>query len=380
MPFLMGAVTLGLREQATMKPTPVIDVTDLYHPHQDCGDNVDLVSAYGLPEIDLRAVILDCTERFRQAIADHPNPHFRDPNGPRDPGYIPVMQLNYLFGRDVPAAAGPFSPMTSPHDTMHDVPRFQQNGIHLMLKVLRDSEDPVHILSFGSARTIAAAFNREPDLMRKKVACIHLCAGGYPHGYLEWNVMLDPHAVVCLLGSGLPMAIYPCATDRGPFDYGRHNTFWKLNNLEFLRDMNPGLRRYLCFAFGRTVRMDFLRAMDEDEPAELLQRVCAMEHKVWETAVWARVADRRLVRRADGSHSLVPAGAVLPTDTVLPNDLKPCRVSVDPSGQYRVEFTDQPTHCWLYDRGDPFENERALREALPRLYTSFRCAEASSED
>lgn len=74
--------------------------------------------------------------------------------------------------------------------------------------------------------------------------------------------MLDPHAIVCLLRSGLPMAIYPCATHRGPFDYGRHNTFWKLNNLEFIRHMTPVLRRYLCFAFGRTIRMDFLRAMD----------------------------------------------------------------------------------------------------------------------
>jgi pyrimidine-specific ribonucleoside hydrolase len=356
-----------------MKRIAVIDVTDLYHPHQDCGDNVDLLSAFGLPEIDLRAIILDCTERFRQAVADHPNPDYRDPTGPRDPGFIPVLQLNYLFGRDVPAEAGPFSPMKSPHDTMNDVPRFQQNGVNLILKVLRESDQPVHILSFGSGRTIAAAFNREPQLMHEKVARVHLSAGGYPYGYLEWNVMLDPHAIVCLLSSGLPIAIYPCATHRGPFDYGRHNTFWKLTNLEFIRHMNPGLRRYLCFAFGRTIRMDFLRAMDEDEPAELLQRVCAMEHKVWETAVWAQVANRRIVGRADGSCSIVPAHEVLPTDRILPNDLKPCHVNVDVSGQYHVEFTDLPSNFWLYDRNDPGENERALREAVPRLYTSFRC-------
>lgn len=107
----------------------------------------------------------------------------------------------------------------------------------------------------------------------------------HPHGYLEWNVMLDPHAIVCLLNSGLPIAIYPCATDKDPFAYGRHNTFWKLNNLEFIRHMTPGLRRYLCFAFGRTIKMDFLRAMDEDEPAELLLRVCSMEHKVFRQCI-----------------------------------------------------------------------------------------------
>lgn len=356
-----------------MKPIPVIDVTDLYHPHQDCGDNFDLVTAYAMPEIDLRAVILDCTDRFRQKVADHANPDYRDATGPRDPGFIPVMQLNYLFGRDVPMATGPFSPMKSPHDTMMDVPAFQQNGINLILEVLRNSDEPVQILSFGSARTIAAAYNREPELMRQKVARIHLSAGGYPYGYLEWNVMLDPSAIVCLLRSGLPTAIYPCATQKGPFGYGPHNTFWKLNNLAFLRHMTPGLRRYLCFAFGRTVRMDFLRAMDEDEPAELLERVCAMEHRVWESAIWAQVANRCIVRRADGSYALVPAREVLPDDNILPNELKPCRVSVEPSGQYHAECTDLSTNCWLYDRDDPVENERALREAVPRLYTSFRC-------
>ena len=40
------------------KRVPVIDITDLYHPYQDPGDNFDLIAAYALPEIDLRAVIL----------------------------------------------------------------------------------------------------------------------------------------------------------------------------------------------------------------------------------------------------------------------------------------------------------------------------------
>lgn len=38
---------------------PVIVITDLYHPAQDPGDNFDLLMAYALPNIDLKAVILD---------------------------------------------------------------------------------------------------------------------------------------------------------------------------------------------------------------------------------------------------------------------------------------------------------------------------------
>ena len=79
---------------------PLIDVTDLYHPYQDPGDNFDLVAAYGLPEIDLRAVILDSTQPFRDGKLD---PEFGSVFGkpgqyipqPRiDPGFIPVIQLN----------------------------------------------------------------------------------------------------------------------------------------------------------------------------------------------------------------------------------------------------------------------------------------------
>ena len=35
------------------EPIPLIDVTDLYHPHQDVGDNFDLLAAYAMPELDL---------------------------------------------------------------------------------------------------------------------------------------------------------------------------------------------------------------------------------------------------------------------------------------------------------------------------------------
>ena len=73
-----------------MKKIPIIDITDLYHPYQDPGDNFDILTAYALPEIDLKAVLLDVTEEYR---------HQRQPdtsNGSeielREPGIIPVAQ------------------------------------------------------------------------------------------------------------------------------------------------------------------------------------------------------------------------------------------------------------------------------------------------
>ena len=85
---------------------PLIDCTDLYHPHQDPGDNVDLVAAYALPEVDLKAVILDVTQQYRTE------------GGRRDAGFIPVLQLNSIFNRNVPCGVTPYAKMKSPGDTM----------------------------------------------------------------------------------------------------------------------------------------------------------------------------------------------------------------------------------------------------------------------
>jgi len=350
---------------------PVIDITDLYHPPQDPGDNFDLIMPYALPEIDLRAIILDATEEFRHRVANPDRPEHWDHAGPRDPGIIPVAQLNYIFGRDVPYGIGPFRRMTSPDDTLEDVPRFQQRGIALILETLRASDEPVNVLSFGSARTLAAAYNREPEVLRSKVRRVYLSAGATSPEFPEWNILLDPHAIVCLLRSDLPIALYPCGTKDGACAYDRHNSFWLLPDLGFVAHMHPTLRRYLGFAFARAVRMDFLRALDQDLSEGEMQCTYARRHNVWETAVWADVADRRLVRHRDGRHGLVSATAVVPTDTILPNNLRPCTVQAPDDGFYSAALTDGPTNVLLYDRGDPYENETALREALPALYCSF---------
>jgi hypothetical protein len=350
---------------------PLIDVTDLYHPPQDPGDNFDLLAAYALPEVDLRAVILDTTEGFRKPVADVPG-MYPDKTGPRDPGFIPVTQLNFIFNRNVPCAAGPFGRMNSPEDKMLAVPAFQQQGVELILRTLRESPEPVEIVSFGSARPVAVAFNREPELFAKKLRRLHLCAGASEPGFLEWNVQLDPHAIVCLLRSKLPIAIYPCATKDGPFAYGPNNSFWTLPDLRFIEQMHPALNAYLAFAFGRSQRADFLRAVEPESSATWKPEQLDKPHNVWETAVWLAVANRKLVHRADGSHRILTAAETQADDTVLPNELRPCRVEVKASGEFSFTPTPEPANFLIYDRGDPKQNEAALREALPAWYLSIK--------
>ena len=351
---------------------PVIDITDLYHPHQDVGDNFDLIAGYALPEIDLKAVILDATDDYRHRDPQGQKPGYQDETGPRDPGIIPVTQLNFLFDRNVPYGICPFSRMKSPTDKALDAPQFQQSGIDLILKVLREASEKVEILSFGSARPLAIAYNRNPDLLRRKVRRIHIAEGASSPDFLEWNVMLDPHAFVCLLRSDLPIAIYPCATAKGATDLGINNSYWLLPDLQFIRRIDPLLQRYLAFVYERSARPDFLVALEEDPPSEVIDRICQRSQHVWETALWAQVAHRRLVKRADGHYRLVPETEIQEGDMQIPERLVPCHVDVSPDGLFTFEKATRPTNLFIYERDDPKQNEMAYREALPALYESFR--------
>ena len=368
---------------APARPVPVIDVTDLYHPFEDPGDNLDLLQAHALPEVDLRAVVLDITNAFRLPVANHPV-LWRDPNGPREAGIIPVTQLNALFDRQVPYAHGPYTPMKSLTDPMTDTPKTQQAGIELILQTLQESKQPVEIVSFGSARTIAAAYNREPDLLRRKLGRVHVSAGaatrhfefgksqahnGIPGG--EWNVALDPLAFIRLMQSDLPIALYPCADVDGAFAYGEHNTYWNLPNLHFVREMDPKLRNYVIFALGRLIRADFLRALngalDEGDAQDLINRV----HHVWETAIWLNVAKRKVVYR-DNLWQIVAQADVRPSERTLKNDLRPCSLRAREDGRIAYAFTDAAANFSIFERGDPHEYEQALRQALPAWWKTFR--------
>lgn len=175
--------------------------------------------------------------------------------------------------------------MKNPADTALDAPTFQQSGIELILETLKTVRERVQVLSFGSARMLAAAYNREPALLRDKAERIHLSAGSTSLEFMEWNVLLDRHAIVRLLRSELPVAIYPCGSKGGAFSYDEHNTFWKLYDLQFVRQLDPRLQRYLAYAFERSNCMGFLHALDRDWPVEAFDRICARTRRMGDSAL-----------------------------------------------------------------------------------------------
>jgi hypothetical protein len=149
---------------------PLVHITDLYHPPQDPDDHIDLATVVALPEYDLRAVILDVTQKFLD-----PAPAGFDIA--RDPGYVPVLQLSHIIGRAIPVAVGPRAPLSGPDDDAKNRPRSEQAGIQLLLDILEDCPEPVVLSLVGSARVVTAAFNRAPELLRSKVRSLLLNAG-----------------------------------------------------------------------------------------------------------------------------------------------------------------------------------------------------------
>ena len=172
---------------------PVIYSTDLSHPHDDPDDHFDIVALYALRELDILGIVLD--QGKRQDIA---------------PGSIPLEQMNTLTGRKVPYAAGLSDPLKTPEDEALQQSRKYQGGVELIIKGLEGSEAPVTLITVGSLRDTAAAFNRRLDLFRKQVARLLIFIGEASADTREWNVGLDPNAFIRIMNSGLSVWWVPC--------------------------------------------------------------------------------------------------------------------------------------------------------------------------
>lgn len=322
---------------------PLVHITDLYHPPQDPDDHVDLATVVALPEYDLRGVVLDATRKFLVA----------KPEGwdiARAPGFEPVAQLGRLLGRAMSVATGPVEPLADISDTAADRPAEEQEGIELLIASLRSSADPVTISVVGSCRVLAAAFNREPDLLLAKTRCVLLNAGSTAGPKREWNVGLDPHAYEALWRSGLPINWFPCGTDRSAFDPAHERgTFWKTEHSILFRDLKPGLRDWFAFALNGS---------------EATQ-IPAGERNMWSTISLAIGAGRVLVRTPGGWRFV--GGGDATGHEVWPCRLDPIRATVDAEPRVHWELTDRPSPHRLFGRWPGVEYGAAMAEALNEL-------------
>ena len=364
---------------AASKKTPLIVITDLYHPYQDPGDNFELINAYGISQIDLKAVILDCFEPFRKKHANNLNKGlFEDSNGPREPGVICVEQLNYIFGKYVPCGVGPFEQMKHGKDKMHDLSDYQNSGLSLLKEILIRSKESISIASFGSSRVLAVAFNRYPVLMKRKIKMIHLLAGTGTNDsdYIEWNVALDTIAFVALLRSDLPITIYPCASGKdnkqnnlfNAFNLGKDNTYYKLNSLSFIEQLPSKLRQYSYYVFKRVNDVNYLNYLDKINPPD--SSILQLSHHVWETAVWMSIANLKLVESAQKTVDIKSCELIDKGDTVFEEGLLKCDIEAYSSGAFQCKINSKG-RFYIYQRGCPLVYQKLMNEAIPKFYKSF---------
>lgn len=187
----------------------------------------------------------------------------------------------------------------------------------------------------------------------------------------EWNVALDVFAFTRVLRSGLPIALYPCAGKDGGFVKDQNNTYWQLKDMSFLKDMHPQLQCYLDYAFGKSLKYDFLRAMDLGSPYKEKESQFKLFH-VWESAIWIEATNRILVKNKEGSYRLIHTQKIQQSDTLLKSGLRPCELlEIRDDGRFKFDYTDKITNTWIYCRQDVEENEAALNCVIPSLLKSY---------
>jgi hypothetical protein len=247
---------------------PLIHCTDLFHPHGDPDDHFDLATLYGIPGLDLKAIILD---QGRLQV--------------KQPGTIPVSQLNHITGRKVTAAIGLAEKLRSPTDTGLDQPAEFQKGVALILSTLRQSPVPVAITAVGSMRDVVAAFNREPDLFRRKVDKLLIFIGEASDAkFTEWNVSLDPQAYVGLMRSGLPLYWAPCF-DGGLWQNRGHASFWQARHADLLRNARPALLQFFIYALEKETA-DPITFLSTPVDPQRKERLLAGTRNLWCAAVF----------------------------------------------------------------------------------------------
>ncbi len=321
----------------TVGKIPLIHITDLYHPPQDPDDSLDLATIMAIEEYDLKAVLFDITQKFLD-----PAPYGWDI--PRDPGYVPVAQMAWLTGRHIPCAVGPHEPLKSKLDTADDRPVQEQAAFGLLFDLLYQSDEPVVVTITGSARILAAAWNRDPVLLREKISAVILNAGYTGGTKVEWNVMLDPHAYARLFETDLPIHWYPCATEQSAFNPSHERgVYWKASHAELFNDLPASLRGWLAYAFLNSSRGDIIQAMGEMGSGAAWDTIMQGERHMWVTASLALTAGRVLAK-TDAGWRFVPQSES--------GTLEVWQMGLDPI-QARI---DEQTHVtWELDPNGPYK-------------------------
>ena len=271
-----------------MRKIPFIYCSDLFHPAMDPDDHFDLAAVFRLKELDVKAVILDG--------------HIIRPNQDQltGGGKVPLEQMMDICGYRVPYAIGLKRKLLDPKDkALDEDPRYLA-GVELIIKVLRESPVPV-IIKLSTGTDFAVVFNREPELVRKKVAAVYMSAGHGGSGpSKEYNVIMDPVGYERVFQTGVKIYWNPCWGTIG------YNNYFKVKDQHVLFEKcSLPLKRFFAYAFQKPADDPIAFIHDKSEP-----QLPHGKRNMWSPPILAHAAGRRVYKRGEGDYLwLTPAAA-----------------------------------------------------------------------
>ncbi|MBM3498192.1 MAG: hypothetical protein FJX74_05930 [Armatimonadetes bacterium] len=289
--FEAALLLLGTAAAAQSGSVPLIYCTDLFHPHEDPDDHFDLATLFALDELEVRGILLD---QGAQQLAR--------------PGSTPIRQLCAITGREVPAGIGLDEKLTSSDDTGASRPAEFQAGVELLLRVLREAERPVVIVQTGSLRDLAAAYNREPGLLRTRVARLYVNSGNAAGAQFEYNAQLDLIAYRRIMESDLPVYWCPCFGGDQVWTGGPHSAWWRFRQGELFDQLSAPLQSYFAYALMRLPpSVDPIRALSEPGLLPLAAEDWRAQAWAQERSMWSTASLLDAAGRPDPSFTFTPA-------------------------------------------------------------------------
>lgn len=256
--------------------TPLIHVTDLFHPHGDPDDHFDLAITYALAQrgaFDLRGVVIDYPPDFRAG----------------DPAVVAVAQMNRLTGLSAPVATGSSRRLKNRKDALPDAPVQETAAVRFIIGQMRVADRPVALACVGSAADIIVAALREPALFKAKCAGVYLNSGSAHDNpahasQLEFNVNLDPAAYAAMFDLPCPLYWFPCWHTTEMRQSGASGSFYWLPHREALSGISAGLANYFAYMFEKSADPKWLRAMKSMPSATSWEKILGDKRGMWSTA------------------------------------------------------------------------------------------------
>ena len=320
--LVFSVSSIYAKEDTRSRKVPVIYCTDLFHPHDDPDDHFDIACLYAIEEVEMKAIILDQGRKQK-----------------KKPGSVPISQLNHITGKNVPQALGLSDKLQSPGDKGLSQAKEYQEGTELILTILRNSKEPVTIITVGSLRDIAVGYNRSPDLFKAKVNRLFIFIGeASKKGHIEYNVGLDKNAYIRIMNSRLPVYWVPCF-DGGLWQNNGRASYWKASHKDLLGRVSDKVMNYFIYALLRKSEKNPVKYLENEINRDDKKKVLSLNRNLWCTAVFAHIAGRRFIRQGNEFISIPMNASYKKEQEIIPFRFDEVSVVVDEQANVSYEQT-----------------------------------------